>query len=90
MPDLEEVKQFLRIDFDDDDALLGSLMATAKALVESVLRKPLSPRLAGDETIKHAVIYAVSYLYETRTDADYGELMNTLAMLLRGMRKQSW
>ena len=38
---LQEVKNFLRIDCDEDDALLSSLIITSRILVEDIIRSPI-------------------------------------------------
>ena len=42
MISLQETKEFLRVDDDTEDALISSLIVTAKVLVEDVLRRPLA------------------------------------------------
>ena len=60
MPTLEEVKLYLRIDSDDEDSLITSLMETAKEMVEGILRKNLTEFSPIPETIKQAIMYAIS------------------------------
>ena len=36
---LQEAKEFLRVDGDDEDALISSLLVTAKDLTEDVMRR---------------------------------------------------
>lgn len=38
MVTLEEMKQYLRVDFDDDDSLISSLIASSFKLCQSVAR----------------------------------------------------
>ncbi|WP_277228575.1 head-tail connector protein [Ruminococcus callidus] len=79
MVTLQEVKQYLRIDFEDDDPLLLSLIFTAKQLVMDVGRM--------DETQLAAMLYTVSYLYENRNTADFSKLTLTLRAMLFAQRE---
>lgn len=86
---LEEVKKYLRVDFDDDDALIENLITTGQNLCTDIAR------LAVDEfsqkpAAKIAVMYAVAYLYEHRENADYKELTLSLRSLLFGIRKEGF
>ncbi|WP_418968452.1 head-tail connector protein [Alloscardovia omnicolens] len=85
MIDLESVKQYLRVDFEDDDALIELLITSAKELVASIARED---NLADSAQIDVAVNYAVAYLYEHREEANHHELTLTLRSLLTGNRKE--
>lgn len=88
---LSEVKNYLRIDFEDDDALLLSLIQTAEQLCASVARMDVdSLSSVGGENIHTAVLYTVAYLYEHREEADHHELTITLRSLLFGIRKEGF
>ena len=78
---LAEVKQYLRVTFDDDDALLEQLLTTAQELCMAVAR------LEGSDV---GILYAVAYLYEHREEADHHELTLTLRSLLFGIRKAAF
>lgn len=86
---LEEMKKYLRVDFDDDDALIENLITTGKNLCKDIAR------LSADEFEKShcskiAVMYAVAYLYEHRENADYKALTLSLRSLLFGIRKEGF
>lgn len=86
---LEEMKKYLRVDFDDDDAVIEELLKSAEILCADVAR------LSADEfekcvSYKIAVMYAVAYLYEHRENADYKELTLSLRSLLFGVRKEGF
>lgn len=63
---LQEVKHFLRIDFDEDDALITSLITTVKVLIEDILRKPIDEKQKQPEPIKQAMLILIGTLYEER------------------------
>ena len=79
MVTLQEVKQYLRIDFEDDDTLLLSLISTAKQLVMDVGRM--------EDVVRTAMLYTVSYLYENRNTADFSKLTLTLRAMLFAQRE---
>ena len=95
MPTLEEVKLYLRIDSDEEDTLINSLIETAKEMVEGILRKSLSEFSPLPETIKQAILYVISTLYESRqVDKSYGismqELTDTIRRLLFAYRDERY
>ena len=88
---LEEVKQYLRVTFDDDDALLEQLITTAQELCMAVARLEGSEEEnTGANQMRVGILYAVAYLYEHREEADHKELMITLRSLLFGIRKAAF
>lgn len=88
---LAEVKQYLRVTFDDDDALLQQLLTTAHELCMAVARlEGYDEAAAGANQLRIAILYAVAYLYEHREEADHKELMITLRSLLFGIRKAAF
>lgn len=91
MVTVEEMKQYLRIDFSEDDGLLGILISSAEELCASVVRIPLEEyRSLQNDHAKTAVLYAVAYLYEHREEADHHQLTLDLRSLLFGMRKEGF
>ena len=82
MVTLEEMKQYLRIDFDDDDSLICDLIIGAVKLCKDICRVEDEADLAEIENAKVAVLYAVSYMYENREDADHHKLTLSLRSLL--------
>lgn len=86
---LEEMKNYLRVDFEDDDALLSGLIVQAQQICLDV------SRLEGADfeaavVAKIAVMYAVAYLYEHRENADHKELTLGLRALLFGIRESEF
>lgn len=87
MVTLQEVKQYLRIDFEEEDPLLISLLATAKQQVMSVGRMDEAQLSEHEDTARTAILYAVSYLYENRNTADFSKLNLSLRSLLFAQRE---
>ena len=82
MVTLGEMKQYLRVDFDDDDALIQDLIIGAEKLCKDICRMDTEEELDDIENAKVAVLYAVAYLYEHRESADHNALALTLRSLL--------
>ena len=87
MVTLQEVKQYLRIDFEDDDTLLLSLISTAKQMVMDVGRMDEERFSENEDVVRTAMLYTVSYLYENRNTADFSKLTLTLRAMLFAQRE---
>ena len=88
---LEEAKNYLRVDFPDDDNLITGLIATAQTLCMDIARMEDADEFsARGDNAPTAVLYAVAYLYEHREEADHHALTLTLRALLFGMRKEAF
>lgn len=85
---LEEMKNYLRVDYDDDDNLIETLIASAQHICMDILRVDEITLLFEIENAKPAVMYSVAYLYEHREEADHHALTITLRSLLFGSRKE--
>ena len=85
---LEEMKQYLRVDYEDDDQLITDFITSAEQLCRDVLRVDEEADLSGDGKVKTAAMYA--YLYEHREEADHHDLILTLRSLLFGSRKEAF
>lgn len=87
--ELDEMKNYLRVDFDADDELIRRLIASATELCANVARVTAEELLeAESENVRVAILYAAAYLYEHREDADHHALTLTLRSLLFGIRKE--
>ena len=86
---LEEMKKYLRVDFDDDDVLIENFITTGQNLCADIARLSVD-ELGAIPSSKIAVMYAVAYLYEHREKADYKELTLSLRSLLFGIRKEGF
>lgn len=84
---LEETKSYLRVDFDDEDEMIESLIQSSIKHSMDVARVNSEEDLSKNPNGKIAVLYMTAYLYEHREEADYSELNLTLRALLFGMRK---
>ena len=79
---LDEMKKYLRVDFEDDDVLLRNIMESAQTLCMDAFEEEPCARIA--------VMYAVAYLYEHREEADHHALTLSLRSLLFGCRQEGF
>lgn len=84
---LEEMKNYLRVDCDDDDALLEGIIVQSQQICMDVARLSDFEDFEKQPVSKIAVMYAVAYLYEHREDADHRALTVGLRALLFGIRE---
>ena len=87
---LEEMKNYLRVDHEDDDILLESLIASSQQLCMDVARISDKELFEKQPCSKVAVLYAVAYLYEHREDANHLELTLSIRALLSGIRQEGF
>lgn len=87
---LEEMKNYLRVDYDEDDALIESMIGASERLCMDVARMDDEGEFAKVENARIAVLYAAAYLYEHREEADHRALTLTLRALLFGARKEAF
>lgn len=88
---LDEAKEYLRVDYVDEDILLDGLLKAAHQICMDVARITDEAGFGKDmERAKAAVMYTVAYLYEHREEADHHELMLTLRSLLFGIRQEGF
>ena len=87
---LEEAKSYLRVDFDDEDEMIESLIQSSIKHSMDVARVNSEEELSKNPNGKIAVLYMTAYLYEHREEANYSELNLTLRALLFGMRTVSY
>lgn len=88
---LGEVKDYLRIDTDDEDEVVASLMQNAETLCKDVARvEKVEDFEALGEVAKQAVLYSTAYLYEHRENADYHQMTLMLRALLFGVRREGF
>ena len=80
---IDEVKAHLRIEDDDEDDYLESLIAQAQAVAEDFCRTQFSE--AAPEPVRLAVLLFVSHYYENRDNPDrtmYGTMRMAFEDLL--------
>lgn len=87
---LDEAKTYLRVDYDEDDALIENFINSAQQLCMDVLRTDDESVLYEDRNCKVAMLYAVAYFYEHREEADFNNLLLDLRALLFGGRKAAF
>ena len=85
---VDEMKNYLRIDFEDDDSLLENFITAGVKQCMDILRTDDENDLADCPNGKIAVMFTVAYLYEHREEADHQALDLTLRALPFGRRKE--
>ena len=84
---LKEAKNYLRVDYEEDDSLIQNLISTAKQLVMDVGRMDEERFSENEDVVRTAMLYTVSYLYENRNTADFSKLTLTLRAMLFAQRE---
>jgi len=87
---LEEVKLYLKVDGDEDNALISSFINASEELCENILRFPLSELVTIPESIRQAALYCIANLYEKREDLNMKEVINVMIGLLSPYRRDGW
>ncbi len=87
---VEEMKNYLRVDFDDDDPLLKNFIAAGEKQCMDILRTDEMSDLENCPNGKIAVMFTVAYLYEHREEADHHAMDLTLRALLFASRKEGF
>ena len=90
MVTLQEMKNYLRVDDDDDDVLIETIIASAERQCMDILRTDDEADLDAAQNGKIAVMFTVAYLYEHREEADHHAMDLTLRALLFGSRKEGF
>ena len=84
---VDEMKNYLRVDYEDDDELIEYLITAAEKQCLDILRTDEAADLEAAQNGKIAVMFTVAYLYEHREEADHHAMDLTLRALLFGSRK---
>ena len=87
---LEEMKNYLRMDYSGDDDLISGLINASQKQCMDILRTDDITDLENAENGKIALMFVVAYLYEHREEADHKALNLTLRTLLFGSRKEGF
>jgi len=87
---LKEVKLYLRLEGDEENALITDFILTSQEICEGVLRYPLTNFGTIPETVKQAVLYLVANMYEKREEVDMKEVLSVVTRLLFSHRKEGW
>ena len=84
---LKEAKNYLRVDYDEDDKLIQNLLVTSKQLVMDVGRMSEEEFSVNEDTVRTAMLFALGYLYENRSNPDYHKLTLNLRSILFAQRE---
>ena len=99
---LGEAKEYLRVDSEDEDTVIGSLLLSARLLARDIGRLTDDTWAAvnadpGESdaveivslrtSLRIAILYTLGYLYEHREEADHHDLVMTLRNLLFSVRE---
>ena len=96
---LNDAKEYLRVDTEDEDATIGVLLSSAGRLCADVARLTDEKWEAVNsdtedaslipirETMQVAILYALGYLFEHREEADHHDLTLTLRSILFAIRE---
>jgi len=87
---LDEMKNYLRVDHDDDDLLIESLIASSQLLCMDIARISSERRFEKEPCAKIAVMYAVAFQYEHREECNHLELTLSIRALLFGIRREEF
>lgn len=82
---LDEVKGFLRIDYNEEDGYISVLLLLAKELCENYLRTSLPTPVP--EPVKQAQLLVISHFYENRSGSS---VPDTVYRLLDAYRKDQF
>lgn len=84
---LKEAKNYLRVDYDEDDKLIQNLLSTSKQLVMDVGRMSEEDFSVNEDTVRTAMLFVLGYLYENRSNPDYHKLTLNLRSILFAQRE---
>lgn len=84
---LKEAKNYLRVDYDEDDKLIQNLLFTCKRLVMDVGRMNEERFTRNEDMVRTAMLFALGYLYENRSNPDYHALTLNLRSILFAQRE---
>ena len=84
---LKQAKNYLRVDYDEDDKLIQNLLSTSKQLVMDVGRMSEEDFSVNEDTVRTAMLFALGYLYENRSNPDYKKLTLNLRSILFAQRE---
>ena len=87
---LAEAKEYLRVDGNDEDTTIETLMTAAQKFCEDVARLDTEAFEAAGAQAKMATLCTLGYFFEHREEADHKSLQLTLRSLLDGLRKAAF
>lgn len=83
---VEEMKKYLRVDFEDDDDLIEVFIGSAQRKIQDILRCDDMTEFENNNSVRVAIMFVVAFLYEHREEADHEELNLTLRAMLSNLR----
>jgi hypothetical protein len=85
-----EVKRYLGLDGEEQNALLAVFLSAAEHTVEKVLRKPIDGQTP--EIARTAVLYCAWQFYFHRDDGEFkpADIENAVAVMLSDIRKNAF
>lgn len=84
---LNELKEYLRVELDDENDVLAQILASAVNLCMDVARATDAEIFYKQPQARIATLYAAAYLYAHREEADLRALTLELRGLLFGVRE---
>ena len=84
---LNEAKNYLRVDHEEDDKLILQLLDTAKCLVKDVGRMDEEKLTLNEDITRTAMLFALGYLYENRSKPAYHAVTMSLRSILFAQRE---
>ena len=87
---LDEMKQYLRVDYEDDDVMINDFISAGERLCLSVARLDDLDEFYQNPCGRIAVMFVVAYLYEHREEADHKSLSISLRSLLSDVRREGF
>ena len=87
---VDEMKNYLRVDYADDDKLLENIIAAAEKQCMDIARTESEEEFAKLPNARISVMFATAYLYEHREEANHNAMNLTLRALLFGDREVSF
>ena len=83
---LEEAKEYLKVEYEDEDTLIQTLIDSSEILCRDIIRRDILPE---DAAVKTAVLYAVGVMFENRgTNEGTEKMIPTLKNILSSNREE--
>ncbi|MEF9990367.1 MAG: head-tail connector protein [Christensenellaceae bacterium] len=90
MSNAEELKQYLKVESDEDDTLIASMLEAATSVVEAVLRFPLTDFESVPAVVNQCILLMAAQMYENREGFVPSKVIDALRFLLAPFRKDAW
>lgn len=83
---LEEAKEYLKVEYEDEDTLIQTLIDSSEILCRDIIRRDILPE---NVTVKTAILYAVGVMFENRgTNEETEKMIPTLKNILSSNREE--